>query len=58
MAMEYARVRPTCMLLYELEISMDTLSVVVLLIDQLYDTRQCPLSLTAAVAAQDKSVQA
>ena len=34
------------------------LPVVLSLIDQLYDTRQRLLSLTAAVAAQDKNVQA
>jgi chaperone modulatory protein CbpM len=32
--------------------------VVLSLIDQLYDTRQRLLSLTAAVAVQDKNVQA
>ncbi|RVI04131.1 hypothetical protein CN206_25120, partial [Sinorhizobium meliloti] len=43
---------------YELEIDTDTLPIVVSLIDQLYDTRQRLLSLTAAMAAQDKTVQA
>ena len=36
----------------------ETLPVVLSLVDQLYDTRQRLLSLTAAVAAQDKAVQA
>ena len=55
--MECARVRLICMLHYELEIDVDTLPVVLSLVDQLYDTRQRLLSLTAAVAAQDKNVQ-
>ena len=55
--MEYARVRLICMLHYELEIDADALAVVLSLVDQLYDTRQRLLSLTAAVAAQDKNVQ-
>lgn len=56
--MECARVRLICTLHYELEIDVDTLPVVLSLVDQLYDTRQRLLSLTAAVAAQDKTVQA
>ena len=56
--MECARVRLICTLHYELEIDAGTLPVVLSLIDQLYDTRQRLLSLTAAVAAQDKTVQA
>jgi chaperone modulatory protein CbpM len=55
--MECARVRLICTLHYELEIDADTLPVVLSLVDQLYDTRQRLLSLTAAVAAQDKTVQ-
>ena len=55
--MECARVRLICALHYELEIGADTLPVVLSLVDQLYDTRQRLLSLTAAVAAQDKEVQ-
>ena len=55
---ECARVRLICTLRYELEIDTDTLPVVLSLVDQLYDTRQRLLSLTAAVAAQDKAVQA
>jgi chaperone modulatory protein CbpM len=55
---DYARVRLICTLRYELEIEADTLPVVMSLIDQLYDTRQRLLSLAAAVAAQDKAVQA
>jgi chaperone modulatory protein CbpM len=43
---------------YELEIDAGTLPVVLSLVDQLYDTRQRLLSLTAAVTAQDENVQA
>lgn len=56
--MECARVRLICTLHYDLEIEVDTLPVVLSLVDQLYNTRQRLLSLTAAVAAQDKTVQA
>ncbi len=56
--MESARVRLVCMLHYELEIDVDTLPVVLSLIDQLYETRQRLLSLTAAVTVQDRNVQA
>jgi chaperone modulatory protein CbpM len=56
--MECARVRLICTLHYELEVDAETLPVVVSLVDQLYDTRQRLLSLTAAITAQDKNVQA
>lgn len=56
--MECARVRLICTLHYELEIEAETLPVVLSLVDQLYETRQRLLSLTAAVAAQDKDIQA
>jgi chaperone modulatory protein CbpM len=56
--MECARVRLICTLRYELEVDAESLPVVLSLVDQLYDTRQRLLSLTAAVAAQDKAVQA
>jgi len=56
--LECARVRLICTLHYELEIEFDTLPVVLSLVDQLYNTRQRLLSLTAAVAAQDKTIQA
>jgi chaperone modulatory protein CbpM len=55
--MECARVRLICTLHYELEIDTETLPVVMSLVDQLYDTRQRLMSLTAAVAAQDKGIQ-
>ena len=55
---ECARIRLICTLRYDLEIDIETLPVIVSLVDQLYDTRQRLLSLTAAVAAQDKDVQA
>jgi len=56
--MECARVRLICTLHYELEIDAETLPVVLSLLDQLYETRQRLLSLTAAVAAQNQTVQA
>lgn len=56
--MECARIRLICTLHYELEIEAGALPVVLSLMDQLYDTRQRLRSLTAAVAAQDKTVQA
>jgi chaperone modulatory protein CbpM len=56
--MECARVRLICTLTYELEIDAATLPVVLSLLDQLYDTRQRLMSLTAAVAAQDSAVRA
>ena len=56
--MECARIRLICTLRYELEIDTETLPVVLSLVDQLYDTRQRLLSLTAAIATQDKAVQA
>ena len=55
---ECARVRLISTLHYELEIDPETLPMVLSLVDQLYDTRQRLLSLTAAVAAQDKDIQA
>jgi chaperone modulatory protein CbpM len=55
--MECARVRLICMLHYELEIDMETLPLVLSLVDQLYDTRQRLLSLTAAVAAQNRTLK-
>lgn len=56
--MECARVRLICTLHYELEIDAGTLPMVLSLVDQLYDTRQRLLSLSAAVAAQDQNVRA
>lgn len=56
--MECARVRLISTLHYELEIDAETLPVVLSLVDQLYDTRQRLLSLTAAVAVQNQAVQA
>ena len=55
--MECARIRLICTLHYELEIDAETLPLVLSLVDQLYDTRRRLLSLTAAVAAQDKTVK-
>lgn len=56
--LECARIRLICTLHYDLEVEVDTLPVVLSLVDQLYNTRQRLLSLTAAVAAQDQTVQA
>src|SRR6185295_8759659 len=56
--MECARVRLLCTLHYELEIDAETLPVVLSLVDQLYDTRQRLLSQTAAISAQEPSIQA
>jgi chaperone modulatory protein CbpM len=56
--MECARVRLICTLHYDLEIDAETLPVIISLVDQLYETRQRLLSLSAAVAAQDEAVQA
>jgi chaperone modulatory protein CbpM len=56
--MECARIRLICTLRYELEIDSEALPVILSLVDQLYQTRRSLLSLTAAVAAQDRSVQA
>ncbi|MFT5539619.1 MAG: chaperone modulatory protein CbpM [Alphaproteobacteria bacterium] len=56
--MECARVHLICTLHYDLEIDGDALPVMLSLIDQLYDTRQRLLSLSAAIAAQDESIQA
>jgi chaperone modulatory protein CbpM len=56
--MECARIRLICTLRYELEIDAETLPVILSLVDQLYDNRQRLLSLTAAIATQDKAVQA
>ena len=56
--MECARVRLICTLTYELEIDSGALPVVLSLLDQLYDTRQRLLSLSRAVAVQDKTIQA
>jgi chaperone modulatory protein CbpM len=55
--MECARIRLICTLTYELDIDSGTLPMVLSLLDQLYDTRRRLLSLTRAVAAQDKTVQ-
>jgi chaperone modulatory protein CbpM len=56
--MDCARVRLICTLHYELEIDLNGLPVVLALVDQLYDARQRLLALAAAVAAQEKTVQA
>jgi len=54
---ECARIRLVCTLHYDLEIDLEALPTVLSLVDELYETRQQLLSLTAAVSAQDKAVQ-
>ncbi|MEJ1995893.1 MAG: chaperone modulator CbpM [Limibacillus sp.] len=54
---ECARIRLVCTLHYDLEIDLEALPTVLSLVDELYETRQQLLSLTAAVAAQDKAIQ-
>lgn len=56
-AMECARIRLICTLHYELEIELDALQVVLLLMDQLYDTRRQLRALSAAVARQAPAVR-
>ena len=56
--MACARVRLICTLTYELDIENGTLPVVLSLLDQLYDTRKRLSSLTRAIAAQEKTIQA
>lgn len=55
---ECARIRLVCTLYYELEIAADSLPLVLSLVDQLYETRRKLLSLTSAITAQDKDIQA
>ena len=52
-----ARVHLLCILRYTLEIDVETVPVVLSLIDQLYATRQQLRALATAVAAQDSAVQ-
>lgn len=54
---ECARIRLVCTLHYDLEIDLEALPTVLSLVDELYETRQQLLSLTAAIAAQDKAIQ-
>ncbi len=56
--MECSRVRLICPLHYELDVDAAALPVVLSRLDQLYETRQNLLSLTAAIRAQDETVQA
>jgi chaperone modulatory protein CbpM len=56
--MECARVRLICTLHYDLEVDAGALTLVLSLIDQLYDTRQRLWSLTSAVTMQEKNIQA
>lgn len=54
---ECARVRLICTLRFELEVEVDTLPVVMSLLDQLYETRARLRVLGAAVAAQEPAVR-
>ncbi|WP_313665519.1 chaperone modulator CbpM [Shinella sp.] len=55
---ECARIRLICTLRYDLEVDEDTLPIIVSLLDQLHQARQRLFKLSAAVATQDKLVQA
>jgi chaperone modulatory protein CbpM len=57
-ASDVARVRLICELHYELRIEEDSISVVLSLMDQLYETRCCLNALLSAVAAQPEHVRA
>ncbi|TPE53720.1 hypothetical protein [Amaricoccus solimangrovi] len=54
---ECARVRLVCTLRYELEVEVETLPVVMSLLDQLYETRARLRALGAAVAAEDRATR-
>ena len=56
--MEWAGVGLIGTLHYEIDVDAGALPVVLSLRDQLYETRQNLLSLTAAIRAQDETVQA
>jgi chaperone modulatory protein CbpM len=55
---DVARVRLICELHYELHIEEDSMSVVLSLMDQLYETRRSLNSLLSAVGAQPADVRA
>jgi|SRR5689334_21840324 chaperone modulatory protein CbpM len=55
---DIVRVRLICELHYELHIEEDSMSVVLSLIDQLYDARRSLRALASAVEAQPKEVRA
>ena len=54
---ECARVQLVCTLHYDLDIELNSMQVIMSLIDQLHDTREHLQSLSGAVLAQDKTVQ-
>jgi chaperone modulatory protein CbpM len=54
---ECARVRLIRTLRYELDVEIDTLPVIMSLLDQLYETRAQLRALGAAIAAQDKATR-
>ena len=57
-ASDVARVRLICELHYELRIEEDSMSVVLSLMDQLYETRRSLRTLLSAVEAQPEDVRA
>jgi chaperone modulatory protein CbpM len=54
---ECARVQLICTLHYDMDIEVDTLPVILELIDQLHETRQRLHSLSSAVLSQDEDVR-
>jgi chaperone modulatory protein CbpM len=54
---ECARVRLLCTLRYELEVEVDSLPLILSLLDQLYETRGQLAALSAAVLAQEEDVR-
>ena len=54
---ECARIQLVCTLHYDLDIELDSMHVIMSLVDQLNDTRERLQCLSGAVLAQDKAVQ-
>jgi chaperone modulatory protein CbpM len=55
---ECARIQLICTLHYDMDVEVDTLPVIMELIDQLHESRQRIHSLSNAILAQDESVRA
>ncbi len=54
---ECARIQLVCTLHYDLDIELNSMQVIMSLLDQLHDTRERLQRLSGAVLAQDKTVQ-
>jgi chaperone modulatory protein CbpM len=54
---ECARIQLVCTLHYDLDIELNSMQVIMSLVDQLHDTRERLQCLSGAVLAQDKTVQ-